>query len=379
MQADMRICLLTSGHKPNDDRIFFKEARSLSKYYRDVWIISPFESHIPLQKDGVHFLPVSTHPKKLMDRFKTVRELFEAGLRLKADVYHCHEPESLVAAAKLKEALGCKIVFDSHEMYPATLAQRFPKVLHSTVRGLYRIFENMEVGKCDFVIGATPGISESLVNTVSPHRTETIWNCSLPDVLGPSGGRDWGEETIICHDGSLTFSRGLKSMVEAIEIASKKHRVKLRIVGDVFGPEKEWLEAYIRTNHLEKVIERTGWLAYQKIGQAISGCHIGLIAFDERPNHVIAAPNKLFNYMYFGLPVIAPDYCTGIKRIIEDEQCGLTVNNISGTAYADAICLMIGDRKKAADMGLNAKKAADSKYSWPIMEKRLINIYRRLE
>jgi glycosyltransferase involved in cell wall biosynthesis len=94
---------------------------------------------------------------------------------------------------------------------------------------------------------------------------------------------------------------------------------------------------------------------------------------------VIAAPNKLFNYMHFGIPVIAPSHCIEIKKLLEDEQCGLSVQSNSALSYAAAIDFLIEHRKKALVMRLNAKKAADTKYSWPAMENKLFNIYRQLE
>jgi len=76
-----------------------------------------------------------------------------------------------------------------------------------------------------------------------------------------------------------------------------KHPIQLRIIGDVYGEEKKWLDSYVNTHRMEGEVVRTGWLDYRQVGPVISECHIGLIGYDRRPNHVVAAPNKLFNYM----------------------------------------------------------------------------------
>lgn len=374
----MRICLLSSGHKPNDDRIFYKEARSLAKIYDDVWIISPYVSDIPVKKDGVKFFSIPAYPRDWFSRFITIRALYNVALALKADLYHCHEPESLMAAIKLKKVLGCKVIFDSHEMYSATLAQRFPKHLHNLIMFMYKFFERSKINKCDFVIGATWSISDHLTRIVGTERTETILNCSLPDIFGEAQKKVWGEEIIVCHDGSLPFSRGLKTMIEAVNMVRKKHKIKFKIVGDVFGAEKQWLESYIRIHSMEDVIELTGWLDYNDVGAAMSECHIGLVALEKVPNHIIAAPNKIFNYMYFGMPFIAPEHCSNIKRLIEEEKCGLLADTDSAGSYAEALCYLIENRDEMIKMGLNAKRAADTKYSWPVMEEKLFNVYGRL-
>ncbi len=375
----MRICLLSSGHPPNDDRIFYKEARSFTKICDDVWIISPHSSDITYKKEEVNFLSIPTYSRNWFGRFRTIRELYKVALSLDADVYHCHEPESLLVATKLKKALGCKIVFDSHEMYSATLAQMFPKYLHNQIMYAYKLFERAKINQCDFVIGATCSITDYLKKIVGSKRTETILNCTSPDIFGEVRERKWDEETIICHDGNLTFSRGLKTMVKAVKIVKKKYPVKFKIVGDVFGPEKDWLESYMKTNHMEDIITRTGWLDYRDVGPAISECHIGLLALEKLPNHIIAAPNKIFNYMYFGMPFVTPDYCIDIKKLIEEEKCGVITNSNSAEDYANAITCLLENREKTIGMGLNAKKASETKYNWPIMERKLFNIYKKLE
>lgn len=377
-RGNMRVCLLSSGHKPNDDRIFFKEARSLAKRYDDVWVVSPYAEKVPLESYGVNFRSIPTHSRNLIGRFKTIRDLYSVGIDLNADVYHCHEPESLVVATKLKKKIGCKIIFDSHEMYSATLSQRFPAILRPYVMSAYQAFEKKHVRECNFAIGATWGISNYLASIVGEEKTESIFNGTLPEIFGIGSKKDWNEITLICHDGSLSFSRGLKTMVKAVELVRRQHQVKFRIVGDVFGREREWLESYIRSRQLDGMIERTGWLDYRDVGGALSACHIGLLALENLPNHIIAAPNKIFNYMHFGIPFIAPLHCTGIKRLIEDEKCGLTAQGGSAQSYADAIIKLIELKDESKKMGANAKRVSEAKYNWPIMERKLLNIYKRL-
>ncbi len=375
----MRICLITSGHKPYDERIFYKEARSLAKKYDDVWIVSPYPEYIPEEKDGVKFLSVPLNSRNWIDRFAKMRELYKVALSLNADIYHCHEPESLLVAVKLKKKLSCKIIFDSHEMYSATLAERSPTSLQKLIMLIYKQFEYTKVRRCDYVLGVSWSVSDYLKRIVGAERVATIFNCTSPDIFGEVPEKKWEEETIICHDGTLPFLRGLKTMVKAIEIVSKNYSIKFKIIGDVFGEEKEWLESYMTTHNLEDVIDRTGWLDYREVGSAFSGCHIGLLALQKLPNHVIAAPNKIFNYMYFGLPFVSPDHCIDLKKLIEEEKCGISADSTSATSYANAISYLIEHREVAIDMGSNARRASEERYCWPMMEKRLLSVYKQLE
>lgn len=351
----------------------------MAKKYDDISIVSPYAEKIPLQKNGIKFYSVPTNPLNVAGRLKTIRELYEIASKLKADICHCHEPESLVAALKLKKRTGCKVIFDSHEMYSATLAQRFPRHLHKSIMYLYQLYEQPKIHRCDFVIGATWSISDYLSKSLDKNRTETILNCTLPDVFGAVPQSKPRKEIIICHDGSLLFLRGLKTMVKAINIVRKKYPVKFKIIGDVYNEEREWLVSYISKHDMKNMVVRTEWLDYEEVGRAMSECHIGLLALEKLPNHIIAAPNKIFNYMYFGMPFVAPDFCIDIKKLINEEHCGITADSSSSESYANAIMSLIESEEKFMEMSSNARKAAQSKYSWPVMERKLFNVYELLK
>ncbi len=375
----MRICHLISRHSPYDGRIFFKEARSLTKKYNDVWIISPSDEKTPQIKDGVNFLYISKSSRDWLGRIKNIKQLYRAALSLKADIYHCHEPESLAVAIKLKIKLNAKIIFDSHEMWSYSIAQRFPRVFHSAIIWLYKWYEQRKISNCDYVLGASWEIAKYLQSIIGTERTETILNCTPEDIFGNVQDKQWGEETIICHDGTLDLSRGLKTMIKAIEIVSKKYQVKFKIVGDVFGEERKWLESYVQNKNLNGIIERTGWLDYRDVGPALAHCHIGLIVLQKIPNNIVTSANKEFNYMHFGIPFIAPDFRLSTNKLIAEEKCGLSADSTSPQSYANAITYMIEHRRETAQMAENARKAVEMKYSWSHMEGKLFNVYKRVE
>ncbi len=62
-------------------------------------------------------------------------------------------------------------------------------------------------------------------------------------------------------------------MVAAINCLRDK--VRLRIVGDVFGEERRWLNKEIEAKKLDNSITITGWLPYEKINETIKECHVG--------------------------------------------------------------------------------------------------------
>ncbi len=372
-----RIAHVTSAHPADDDRIFFKEARSLARAGAAVTVIHASEKKAPADTSDVTFVPYEGGGG-LKRRVLTVGKLEDAIRSRSFDLVHCHEPDGLVAALRVKESTGVRVVFDSHEMWSAVAAQRFPEPLWSAVTRCYQTFERIWVARCDAAVGASWAITDYLKGILMPERVETILNVPVSDVFGDVPPRDWGEETILCHDGHLGFDRGLKTMAEAVRRVAKRHRVVFKIVGDVFGEEREWLDEFIAQHGLQDVIVRTGWLPYKDVGKEIGTCHIGLIALQEIPNNIVTSSNKVFNYMLYGLPFVAPAFRLSKQKLVVEEGCGVLADSADPDSYADAICRLIEDRAGTSAMGARALEASRTKYRWEHMEPKLFALYERV-
>jgi glycosyltransferase involved in cell wall biosynthesis len=103
----------------------------------------------------------------------------------------------------------------------------------------------------------------------------------------------------------------------------------------------------------------------------------GLVTFHALPNHVDAQPNKMFEYMSAGIPVIASNFALW-RDIIEGNQCGICVDPMNPEAIAAAIDYLIEHPEDAKKMGENGRKAVLEKYNWLMEEKKLINLYKEL-
>ncbi len=107
-------------------------------------------------------------------------------------------------------------------------------------------------------------------------------------------------------------------------------------------------------------------------------CHAGLILFREHLNNRMAGPpNKLFNYMSAGLPVVTVDF-PELHRIVTEEECGVLVGNQSADAIAEAIERLLADPQEMYRMGTRGQAAVRERYSWEVMNRRLISAYERL-
>ena len=103
----------------------------------------------------------------------------------------------------------------------------------------------------------------------------------------------------------------------------------------------------------------------------------GIVTFHPLPNHIDAQPNKMFEYMSAGLPIITSNFPLW-KEIVEGNNCGICINPLEPKEIAQAIEYIITHPKEAEQMGQNGKKAVLEKYNWGVEEKKLFEIYKEL-
>lgn len=399
---NLKICMITTRHSLDDARVVHKEAVSLVRAGHNVFIILSCNARYEyVRNDGsiiargkaptgaCEYLGIKVFglPKRegLAGKWKTFWELSSLAVKLKADVYHAHEPDlSLAIAARTKKVLrkrGFKVlvIHDMHEYPPGEPADKCNNLLKMPILLAHVLWNRLSMKWVDHVFTANNIVRGYALVLSYKMPVSVLYNGPSLKLFPQPLRKSWpkkGEKLLLCHEGSMPFNRGLKEMIEAVNILREK--VRLRIVGDVFGKEKEWLDQEILNKNLQDVIEITGWLSYEKVSASINDCHAGLIMFRNSINNRLAGPpNKLFNYMNSGLAVLSVDF-PEMKQIIEDESCGVLIDGQTVKSIIDGIEMLLTDYEKIRIMGENGQKAVRERYSWGVMEKKMLSDYRKL-
>ena len=121
-------------------------------------------------------------------------------------------------------------------------------------------------------------------------------------------------------------------------------------------------------------VKEHGFVDRMGVRDILSRSVAGLVTFHPMPNHVDAQPNKMFEYMSAGIPVIASDFPLW-REIIGGNGCGLLVDPLNPAAIAQAIDYLVTHPIEAQRMGANGRKAVNERYNWAIEEKKLLAFY----
>ena len=125
------------------------------------------------------------------------------------------------------------------------------------------------------------------------------------------------------------------------------------------------------------MIKFIGKISRTEVNTLYGKARAGIVIYQPAANHMEAQPIKMFEFMAAGLPVIASDFPLW-KDIVEGNKCGISVDPRDSEAVRAACIPLIGNPKKAQQLGRNGKKAVDEKYNWTNEEKKLLKLYAEL-
>ncbi|WP_244987663.1 glycosyltransferase family 4 protein [Methanoculleus chikugoensis] len=368
--------MLTTTHLPYDGRIFEKEAKSLTKEH-DIIIIAPSEYGGIEENSGVKIVAVRKPASNLLHPL-TLWRVLRAGLGEECDVIHCHEPDALLAALLLKAVKGRKVVYDIHEHWPSEIPFDLgvPNVSVLT-RVLEPLLSRGEVLLSRFA-DARIAVSESVAERFGKNGTRPviISNYSVAESAPPPALPAGGNRNVVYMAGNMQMFHGIRECIQAMsKVAAIYPDISLTLVGNV----REDIGAIAAGADPRPEITLTGYLPYREMYDTLRMGSIGLLVFQpDYYNAYIGLPNKLFDYMLCGLPVVASDF-PEIRKVVAETECGVLVDPTDPDAIAEAITYLLEHPDAARRMGENGRKAVLERYNWGEMEKRLLGVYRAIE
>jgi glycosyltransferase involved in cell wall biosynthesis len=192
----------------------------------------------------------------------------------------------------------------------------------------------------------------------------------------PSNEFDWPGFTLV-YVGVLNEFRGLDLIVEAIahlQHDDSDQPVHFAIAGD--GPHRAQLERRCRSLGIEDQVTFTGWIDAERVPEFLASGDLGVIPHRITPLTEQTVPNKLFDCMVAGLPVLTRDV-TPIRRIVEAENCGWILPS-DVTPEETAVQIRRLTTEDLESVGMNGRKAVENRYNWSRDAKRVTESLARL-
>lgn len=200
------------------------------------------------------------------------------------------------------------------------------------------------------------GISETRLSVVS--NTPRLEGLDPQPVLAPSA-RSWLQ---LIYTGYVQEARGLEVVVQALHLLRERGvDVRFRVVGN--GSYLPRLAKLVREKKLESVIELTGWVAHKEVAKYVLQADVGVIPHPKNAHTDTTIPNKLFDYMVCGRPVVVSN-AAPMERIVTQERCGLVFRAGNPESLADVVFQLSADEATRRGMGRNGVEAVRQRFHW---------------
>lgn len=365
-----RVCQISSVHPVSDTRVFYKECKSLANAGYNTTLIARDNGEAKTV-DNVHIVPFHLDGGRFKRILFSPLRMLRMALKQKAALYHFHDPELIFVGILLK-LFRKKVIYDVHEDFPKVMRDKSYirwRFIRNMISSIVRMAEKFGTLFYDHIITATPGIAANF----SSKKTTVVRNVPLLKLFQANAVSDVEikkEKPVIIYVGVLSRARGLKEMVQAMEFIGP--RAEMWLLGswerdDIYHEcqaEKGW--EYVKFFGQKPQEEA---YAYMKAGD------IGIVNFMPLANHINALPNKIFEYMALGLPVVLSNFPYWQENF---DYCALFADPQNPKDIADKINMFLDDRELRIKKGKKGKDLIESGYSWESEEKVLIDVYKKV-
>ena len=354
----LKVVHLSSVHSRNDARIFYKMCKSLSKEGCDVYLVIADGKGNEV-KNNVSIVDVGLrYNNRFLRMTKTVYKVFKEAKKINGNIYHLHDPELIPIGLKLKKSK--KVIFDAHEDYVAKIVSRIwinPN-LARFVSFFFDIFYKYSIKKFDGIVLAA--------NTIKLNNNRKIIFRNLPDIKFNTNKVTKNiNDNIILYTGGITEYRGIEQVVKAL-INSKFKDWRLVILGQ----ESLKLRKKIENELKDSRIEYLGQVTYENVVEWIKKSNLGVVINQPVFSYDKSLPNKLFEYMAYGLPVVCSNF-DNWKEIVVKNNAGICCDPTNLLDIEQSIEKILSDKKLQNSMSINGQNAISSLYS---LEKETLNL-----
>lgn len=369
-----KVCILTSKAK-DDVRLYSKESMTLIKAGYEVHYVCPNTDdgfHNGIFYHGINYKFGSN-----LKRFITLSKLLvETALKVDADIYSFNDPAVLPYVDKFKKR-GKKIIFDVLEDHPSLLKVRrgWPSFMSNMLSWFYEKYEAHQVKKCDGVFVCYHWTKDRLSHYCK--NIELVFNFPLLKernlALTERESLSGKEIVILCYAGTISKEWNIHTVIKATEHFSNVRFLLAGWCSDGLLNELKSLSGWKNVDYIgrvnkDEVIEKV----YDKADIGVAFYHYCPLCRGSIGN---LSNNKLFEYMYAGLPIVCTDYKLW-GEIIDKYNLGETATPDSVDSIVGAIKKIITEKDNV--YGKRGIEAVTNEYNWNAQESQVLKVYNNL-
>ena len=243
-------------------------------------------------------------------------------IRSEADIYFAEDLYTLPFVAAIAKIKKAKVYYNSREIYAHIGGLRDRPMLQKIVKSIEKFF----ITKVDLVMTTGPLDSEYIEKLYNIKDTLVVRNIPLyQNAISKIDLRNkfniGHDKLLLVYQGVILHGRGLKQIINSI---AKLPKAVLIIFGD--GEQKNHFKQLAEKLNINDRIVFARTYNQKELINYTAGGDVGLSLVENISiSYYHALPNKLFEYIMAGLPVLCSDL-PQMKKIVDDYKVGESIN-----------------------------------------------------
>lgn len=301
--------------------------------------------------------------KRLLSHYKWGKNVGKyLSKHASTDIIYCAIPSITIAreCAAYANKCGAKFVIDIQDLWPEAFCLAIKNKLLQKFFVPIAWYINKAYSAADLVVAVSDTYRDRGLSV--NHKDKN----GLTVYLGNNGERfnnardkyeleKPADEIWFAYIGTLGYSYDLECAIDAIAIATKQLKTKLKFVVVGRGPLKDYFEQRAKQKGIN--YEFTGVLPYEKMVGKMCSCDIMINPI--RKGAAQSITNKVGDYALSGKPVISTQECEEYRNLVEKYNCGINCECGNPDIVADAIVKLVQSEKLRNEMGANARKLGE--------------------
>lgn len=303
------------------------------------------------------------------------------------EVIHVHDMVIADTVLYVNKGFKLPVVLDLHENRPEIMKsyphlQKFPgKFLIST--SVWKEREGELVRAVDRVVVVTKEAREELKMRA---RVEEQKIAVVPNTVSSNFSKEFSTDLdiinryknkfVILYLGDTGLRRGLISMIEACSEMASKHglskRIKLVVVGQ--NSSDAVLKKRVQDLGITGLVDFEGWQTIEKFPSYLQVASVGVSPLHRNLHHDTTFANKIFQYMSFGVPVLASDALSQ-KNLLEEVNSGLIHKAEDVEDITAKLLKLYHNPELMTQLGANGRRFIDEDFNWEKVSDKLKSLY----
>jgi len=279
---------------------------------------------------------------------------------------------------------GAPMVFEVRDLWPE--APREMGVLtNPALLWAAETLERQAYHRAAHVVALSPGMRDGVIAAGVPaDRVSMIPNaCDLelfhPGVDGSAmrARLGIGDRLALIYFGTMGPANGLGFLLDGAAELKRRGETRAVVVLHGDGKERPALEARKASEGLDNVIFSSPLEGKAKVAEVVAAADVGLTIYKNLPVLYTCSPNKMFDTLAAGRPVLTnmPGWLGGL---VEENGCGVFVKPDDPVSFADRVQELLRRRQELPEMGRRARALAETRFSRDRLADELLQVLERV-